>query len=456
MAGLQASGLGSGLDINSLVSQLVAAERAPYQTQITRRESKATLELTALSQLKGALSSFRNAVEPLKSEGAFSPRTATPGDTDIFTASAKGSAAIGRYDIEVVQLAKAHQLASAAYSGGSATEIGAGTLSITFGGTTFDVEIDAEATTLADIRDAINKAPENNGVQATLLNEVNGTRLVLTSTKTGADNTIQVSASGDGGLLQLVNATQMSTVQEAQDAHIRIGTFDHYSSTNTIDKAIDGVTLTLKAESEGPVSLDISQDTALLKQRINSFVTAYNSLHATFTKLRGYDPATKTAGPLLGDALVRAIEAEIGSDLVTPVSGLAGPYNTLNAIGLVKQADGTLKLDETKLNEALSENSSAVARIFGSEDGVAARLSAHIDDQLKADAALDTRNKAIQKALETIEADKETLDARMLTVENRYRQQFTQLDILLARLQTTSSYLGTQLESLQNLANGGR
>lgn len=456
MAGLQASGLGSGLDINSLVSQLVAAERAPYQTQITRRESKATLELSALSQLKGALSSFKNAVDPLKSEGAFSPRTATSGDTDIFTATAQGSAAVGSYDIEVVQLAKAHQIASAAYSGGSSTEIGAGTLSITFAGTTFEVEIDPEATTLADIRDAINQAPGNNGVQATLLNEVGGTRLVLTSSKTGAANTIQVSASGDGGLLQLVNATQMSTVQEAQDAHIRIGTFDHYSSTNTVDKAIDGVTLTLKAESEGPVSLEVSQDTALLKQRINSFVTAYNSLQSTITKLRGYDAATKTAGPLLGDALVRGIEAQLRSDLSDPVSGLSGPYTTLSAIGITKQLDGTLKLDEAKLNEVLSENSSAVARIFGSENGVAARLSSHIEDQLKADAALDTRNKAIQKTLETIEADKEMLDARMLTVENRYRQQFTQLDILLARLQTTSSYLGTQLQSLQNLANGGR
>lgn len=453
MAGLQASGLGSGLDINSLVSQLVAAERLPHQTLITRRESKATLELSALSQLKGALSTFKNALDPLKTEGSFSPRAATSGDTKIFTATATGSAAVGNYSIEVVSLAQAHQLATDAYVGGSSAEIGTGTLSITFGGSTFEVEIDEDHKTLAGIRDAINKAPGNTGVQATLLNEANGTRLVLTSSKTGAAHTIHITATGEGPLLQMVNATSMSVVQAAQDAHIRIGTFDHYSATNTIDKAIDGVSLTLLAESEEPVSLKVTQDTSLLKQRINSFVNAFNSLHATFGKLRGYDAATKTAGPLLGDALVRSIEARISTDLVTPVSGISGAYTSLASIGITKQADGTLKLDETKLNEALTENASAVARIFGSEDGVAARLSSHIEAELETGAALDTRNQAIQKTIETLNREKEALDARMQTVENRYRAQFTQLDILLSRLQTTSSYLGTQLESLHKLAN---
>jgi flagellar hook-associated protein 2 len=453
VATIRSPGIGSGLDINSLVQQLVAAERAPYATQITRRETKATLQISALGTLKGALSTFKSALDPLKTEGAFNPRTTTSADTNVFTATATSSAAVGTYEIEVVSLAKSHQLASGPFADGSTAIVGTGTLTITQGDQSFEVVIDSESNTLAGIRNAINAAAGNTGVQATLLNEENGSRLVLTSTKTGEDYAIRVTASGgDGGLDALVydpgNQTNLSELRAATDAHIRIAGFDHFSSTNTVSGAIDGVTLTLKAESDGPVTLTVANDDAMLLDRVKRFVSEYNKLNESLARLRSYTPATRQAGPLLGDPLLRGIEDELRAGLVDPVSGLTGNYTMLATLGITRQLDGTLALDEAKFNAALAEDRRAVAAVFGSENGVAARLAKTLEARLRSDSAIETRNKALQSEVERIQREKEALDARMLVVEERYRRQFTALDALLSRMQSVSGFLASQLASL--------
>ncbi|HEU4623707.1 MAG TPA: flagellar filament capping protein FliD [Steroidobacteraceae bacterium] len=453
MPTIQAPGIGSGLDVDSLVTQLVAAERAPYQTQITRRETNTTVQISALSSLKGALGAFRDALSNLNAEADFTPRAAKSGDEDVFTAGAGGGASTGSYDIRVIQLAKAQQLASTAYTAGSSAVIGTGKLTIKYGSTSFDVDIDANHNTLAGIRDAINSSGANTGVQATLLNGTDGTRLVLTSSKTGAANTIEITQSGgDGGLEQITygpsNTTHMTVVQQAQNAQLEIAGFAHESPTNTVTDAIDGVTLTLKAVSDTPVTLDVSLDTGTLKQRITAFVTQYNSLYQTMAGLRSYDPNTKKGGAFLGDALLRGLEGQINSYLSNPVKGLAAPLNSLAAIGITKQVDGTLAVDDKKLTDALSSNSSAVAKIFGSTNGVGRQLYDYLDAQLKTGGPIDSRNTALQNDMRAIQNDTDALDARMQVVEARYRQQFTALDVMLSQLQTTSSYLASQLANL--------
>src|ERR1044072_9407282 len=170
MAGIQASGVGSGLDINSLVSQLVSAENASRSAPILRRETAATVKISALGTLKGALSTFKGALTPLRNLDVFSARKATSADTERFTATASSKAAAGSYDIEVLNLASAHRLASNPFLDGGDAAIGYGSLAITVGDDSFDVEIAQDANTLEDIRDAINNSSDNTGVQATLLN----------------------------------------------------------------------------------------------------------------------------------------------------------------------------------------------------------------------------------------------------------------------------------------------
>jgi flagellar hook-associated protein 2 len=157
MAGLSSPGLGSGLDINSLVSQLVAAEKAPAQAQITRAQTSTVTTISALGQLKGALGAFNTALAPLKSLESFSTRSAVASDASKFTASATIAASQGSYDIQIESLASAHQLTSDPFAQGAAQVVGTGTLTIGSGDDSFAVSIDATHNTLAQIRDAINR-----------------------------------------------------------------------------------------------------------------------------------------------------------------------------------------------------------------------------------------------------------------------------------------------------------
>lgn len=457
MAGIQANGVGSGLDIKSLVSQLTAAEGAPLQQQISRRETAATAKLSALGSLKGALAAFKSALGPLKDVEAFQARKAVSGDAEVFAASAGADAAPGRYDVEVVRLAKAHQLASAAFADGGAAAVGYGTLTISADGESFDVVIDQDANSLADIRDAINSASGNTLVQATLLNGVGGARLVLTSAATGADGAVEVAASGgDGGLAQLVydpnGVMNLSELQAAQDALIRVSGFDATSASNVFEDAIDGVTITLKKESAGAeVSLDVQFDAGLVQARIQKFVTEYNSVQTQLAKLGGYNSTTKVAGPLLGDSLVRSIEDQMRRGLSDPVDGLDGAYTTLASIGVTTSAGGALQIDSAKLTAALETDAAAVAKLFGSEDGVAARLYDQLEDRLSTDGDIETRTSRLSKDLKDIDEDKEALALKLEKIQARYQRQFTALDGLLAQLQSTSSYLAQQLANLPKI-----
>lgn len=454
MAGIQASGVGSGLDINSLVSQLVSAENSSRSAPILRRETAATTKISALGTLKGALGAFKGALTPLRNLDVFSARKATSADTTRFTATADSTAAAGSYDIEVKNLASAHRLASNAYVGGSTTAIGYGSLAISVGDESFNVDIAQDGNTLEDIRDAINNAPDNKGVQATLLTGTEGTRLILTSRKTGAEHAIKiVSSGGDGGLAALdydpSGTLNMVEKDQAKDASVMISGFPVSSSTNVIDDAVEGVTINLlKAEVGVKTTLNISFDSASVTTRIQSFVTEYNNMQSALAKLGSYDAESKSAGPLLGDSLLRGIEQDMRRGLTNPVTGLTGEYKVLASIGITTTASGALELDQTKLTKALDSDPDAVAQLFGSEDGVAARLFAQVDTRLASGSDLDSRNASLKRDLDQIADDKEALALRMEQIEARYRKQFTALDSLLSQLQTTSSYLAQQLANV--------
>lgn len=451
MASITTSGM--NLDVQGLAQQLAAADRAPEDARLTRQEQTLTVQMSGLGTLKGALSTFQSALNSLKTVSAFNVRSASVGDDDYFTATADSSSAPGNYDIEVLDLAKAHQLASGAFAAAD-TVVGTGTLSISQGTNTFTVDIDSTNNTLAGIRDAINKNANNTGVQATLIREQNGTHLVLSSIKTGAANAITVTSSGgDGGLSTLTDANGLKKfvqTQPAQDAHITVAGFDHYSDSNTIDDAIDGVTLSLKKKTDAqtPIPLTVTSDDAGITKNVQNFVNAFNALQKTFASLRSFDPTSGKTGALFGDALLRQVEDQMRLDLSTPVSGVAAGYNSLANVGITRQTDGTLAVDTTKLQKAITTGNGAVAQLFGSTDGVAARIYNHIDAQLATGAALDYRNTSIQAGLKDIQDSRDALDARMALQQSRYVQQFSALDAMLSQMQQTSSYLTQQLASL--------
>ena len=451
MAGISSPGIGSGLDIGSLVSQLVAAERQAVGDRIARDSKRFDSQISALGSLKGSLSSLQTALASLKSESDFQVRATTSSKPEVFTASATSSAASGTYNVEVRNLATAHKLNSTPFVNGTSSVIGTGTLTISTGDQSFNVVISDGANTLGDIRDAINGSSENKGVSATIVQTDQGARLVLAARNTGVENAISVSASGgDGGLNALAydpNGTMnMQELVEAKDALVRIEGFELSSATNTIGGAIDGVTISLiKAEPDTTYTLTVANDPKAAKDRVKSFVTSFNQLAATMAGLRAYNPDTRVSGALLGDALLRSVESEIRRTVSDTVSAAPEGLQSLSMIGIKTNSDGTLKLDEAKLASALASDFDAIGKLFGGEGGIGNRLNEVVQKYLDDDAALVKRAESLQKSKREITARTEALDARMEIVHRRYLKQFTALDTLLTQMQSTSSYLLQQL-----------
>ncbi|MEJ0087848.1 MAG: flagellar filament capping protein FliD [Pseudomonadota bacterium] len=457
MAGLSSPGLGSGLDINSLVTQLVAAEKQAPQAQITRAQTGTVTTISALANLKGALGGFNAALDSLKTLDAFTGRTATADKPEFFTASATSKAAAGIYDIEVIQVASAHQIKSKEFATGAGQVVGTGTLTFTAGDKTFSVAVDAQHNTLAGIRDAINQATDNKDyVRATIVNASDGAHLVLSGTATGDANAITVAQSGgDGGLSALVyNPSLLTNYTEgrpAQDSIISVSGFTQNSATSTFTDVVDGITITAVKADVGEVhKLTVATDQTAVTARIKTFVDQFNQMQSTISNLRSYEPTTKKAGPLLGDALLRGIESDIRSKL-TDVNGGSGVFRTLASIGITTQKDGSLTLDNAKLKTALESNYDEVAKLFGAENGVAARLSNAITPRLATGSELDVRTKSLNAKSVDLQKQQAALDARMLVVESRYRKQFTALDSLLSNLQNQSTFLSQQLSSISKI-----
>jgi flagellar hook-associated protein 2 len=461
MAGLTSQGIGSGLDVAGLVAKLVAAEKAPRQTQITRAQTSTVTTISALANLKGAMSTFNDALTSLKSEEVFAARSATSSDQAIFSASAGTNAVSGTYDVEVGNLASAHQISTTAFAAGAGEVVGTGTLTIASGDKSFSVSIDETHNTLAQIRDAINQSRDNNGaVSATIVNAADGAHLVLSAQKSGEDNAITVSQSGgNGGLSRLEYNPSLTTnyrqLHEALDAVVYVAGYEHTSSTNFFEDVIDGVSLTLRDEGEEDeiYKLTIEQDTTASATRIKKFVDSFNALAKQLASLRSYDAETDKGGPLIGDAMLRGIETELRSKVTSAVSGLTGDHQSLASIGIVTQKDGTLKVDGTKLEKALNTDFDGVAKLFGSEGGVASRLASALDRQLASDSSIDTRTKALNDKSLALKKEQEVLETRMLAVEKRYNAQFNALDSLLANLGSQSSFLTQQLASISKIGD---
>jgi flagellar hook-associated protein 2 len=387
-------GVGSGIDINGLVTKLVSAERAPVVARLTRQETKVQAQISSLGNFKSALSSLRSSLAGLRSLGNVQKLNGTSSDKTILTVTAENNADLGNYRVEAKQLAQTHALASPAYNSANAT-VGTGTLTIKFGTTTYDagtdayggfaqnadkgtltLTIDSSNNTLTGIRDAINKAKA--GVNAAVVYNGSGYQLVLNSADSGAKNSMQITVSGDGdsndtdavGLSALsfnASATHMSQTQQARDALASINGLEVSSSSNMFKDTLKGVTMTLlKAEPGKVVDVGISQAQASdLSKGVEAFVTSFNEVQAFVTETTGYNAATKTAGVLMGDAAVRGTMGLLRAELSRFVDGLTGNFRNLSDVGIAVQKDGTLKFDSAVFGKAVAADRDAVAAVFG-------------------------------------------------------------------------------------------
>jgi len=447
MATLTALGIGSGLDANSIVEQLMVLEQQPL-VSMQQKEAGYLAELSAMGQMRSAVASFKAAADELKTAADFNVFTATSADTAKFTASADSAAADGTFGIEVQTLAVAQKQGSNSYADSDTTTVGSAgdKIKITIGSNDFTVGIGGK--TLAEIAAAINDATDNVGVIASVLQEdASNYYLTLSSDSTGTANAMTLAFEDSGGS-PIVDPLGMAQTQAAADAEILVdNTYTITRSSNTITDAIDGVSITLLETSASAVTLSVTHNSGAVSSAIQGLVDSYNTLQSTLADLGD--------GLLSGDATSRILQRQIASVINTEPSGLSGDFSYLFDIGIEFEKDGTMSVDSAVLNNAVNTNLDSVAELFSDDDqGVAFRLSELLDSVLDDDGLIDAKEDGLNAQIEDVQDSAASFTLRLEMVEARYRAQYSALDTLMANLSATSSYLDQQLSALANLIPG--
>ena len=396
---ISATGLGSGLDIEGLVTQLVSAERMPIEQRIFRTERSLTSDISALGSLKSALSDLQTSGDAVSDTATYSKRNATSSDATKVSVSATDAAALGSYNVEVSSLATTHSVAIRNQFSSLTETVGTGTLTFTFGTTgytahasdnasdTYDgfvakagvasktVTIDGTNNTLAGLRDAINEA--DIGVSAAIVNQGSAYRLLLSSDASGAENSLEISVTDSGdsnntdanGLSRLAFNASAGTSNAYQttagaDAAFTINGLSVSSTTNTVTSAVDGLTINLLATTTAPATIAVSDNAAGVKIAIGSFVKGYNDFMTKVDNLTAFDATSGVKGPLLGDFTTRTITGQLRKTLSAAAAGYVGAYSRMAEIGVALSSKGKLTVDDTVLSSALKNNFDDVAAVL--------------------------------------------------------------------------------------------
>lgn len=441
MASISSLGIGSGLDLSGLLDQLEAAEYGKLTPIIEQQESYQT-KISAFGMLESALDNLRQAAAALSSEEDFSGVKASL-SSESLAATVGEDAVAGVYNIDVTQLARSYSIATEGVAD-KEVELGGGTIVFTVGGEPLNVEVAEDESSLEGIRDAINAA--DIGVVASIVNDGSAQpyRLVLVAEETGTDAQFDVDFSGVGAPISLDNTTKI----EAQNAILTVNGIEITSQHNQVEEAIQGVTLNL--EEIGDATLEISLDTASIENKIKNFVSVYNSLEDILSSLTSYDQESGTAGLLIGNSTVRRIESRVPNVLLDFAANSA--FGSLKDLGIILEKDGTLTLDEEVLSEVIETRLDDLVAFFsgtadGSE-GLSDKLDFALGEYLDDDGILDSVTEGLENSIERLQERYESAEAQIQNTMELYRTQFTQLDILITQMNSTSSYLTQQFNIL--------
>ncbi|EPH6265810.1 flagellar filament capping protein FliD [Escherichia albertii] len=461
MASISSLGVGSGLDLSSILDSLTAAQKATL-TPISNQQSSFTAKLSAYSTLKSALTTFQTANTALSKADLFSA-TSTTSSTTAFSATTAGNAIAGKYTISVTHLAQAQTLTTSTTRDDTKTAIAASDSKLTIqqGGNKDPITIDISAanSSLSAIRDAINNAKA--GVNASIINVGNSEyRLSVTSNDTGLDNAMTLSVSGDDTLQSFMsygaNSNGMEVSVVAQNAQLTVNNVAIENSSNTISDALENITLNLNDVTTGNQTLTITQDTAKAQSAIKDWVNAYNSLIDNLSSLTKYtavdagsDSQSSGNGALPGDSTLRTIQTQLKSMLSNTVS--SSNYKTLAQMGITTDpSNGKLELDADKLTAALKKDASGVGALIvgdGKKTGITTTIGTNLTSWLSTTGIIKAATDGVSKTLNKLTKDYNAASDRIDAQVARYKEQFTQLDVLMTSLNSTSSYLTQQFEN---------
>jgi flagellar hook-associated protein 2 len=468
---ISSAGIGSGLDVTSIIAGLMKVEKLP----LTSLETQATTIQTTISAfgaVQSAMATFRDAAAALALPSTWNASTGTSADPTSVTVSTTQNAASGNYAIQVQSLAASQSTVSGTF-GSSAALVGAGTLHIDLGSWStgqaaftaksgsagIDVSITA-TDTLATLASKVNAAGA--GVTASVVNDASGSRLVFSASTTGTDNAFRITAVDSDGsntdasglsafAFDPAGGTSTTTItQAAANAAATVNGLSVSSATNSLVNVFDGLTINLTKVTTAPVQVTVAQDTAAVKATVKTFVDAYNALSSLLSTDLKYDSATQTAGPLQADSaavtLQRQLRAMIGAS-----SAASGTFSTLSQVGLEIQTDGTLKINDAKLTSAMA-NPTELKKLFTNVDkadaannGFGVRLRTLTNAVLGGEGLLTARIKGLNTKLARNQKDQDTLTDRLAITEARLQAQYSALDSKMAGINTLSTYITQQI-----------
>jgi flagellar hook-associated protein 2 len=483
------------LDVSGIVSQLMGVERAPLG-KLNTKEAGIQAKISALGTLKGTISSLRTAMVALQDIGKFVGLKASSSDSSFASLSASSGAVTGSYSLEVQELAGNQKLSSKAGVFTADTQVlasaaalgatGKGQITLTFGDengssafipntkkTPIAIDLDPGADgnlTLAEVRDQINA--KNAGVTASLIKVADGDiRLSLVSTDTGKANGIKLDVASNGAstdLNKLVYDPDTTSVNfevlagnEAKDSKISLNGVSISRSSNTLTDVISNTTLTLTKKTTLAISLDVKSDSSSVSSMVDALVKSYNETNKMLNDATAFNAASKQSAILNGDSTVRNAQFELRGLLSMQVEG-AGSLKTLSDVGVSVQKDGSLKFDKTKLDKAINADPENVAKFFGAYDkttnltsvpdtaksGLAYRFDQILKGLVDTNGSFNSKVDGLNVSVKTIAQRRDALNRRFDAMEKQYRTQFTNLDVNLTNMQSTSNWLTAQLANL--------
>lgn len=437
---ITAAGVGSGLDIENIISQLMRLERQPI-VALQGKVSATRADISSFGTLKSAISSFQDKMQELSTLDAFRKFTSSSSDEEVLTASADADAAAGLYSIDVARLAQNHKLGSNEFNSAATIGGGAGdTLTLTVGGESASIDLSAGMTPSA-LRDAINSAPDNPGVTATILNTgADNQRLILTADESGYEKRVELGFAGAIGEATFGFVTTNKDDLGAAlgdltqlDAAYSVDGFALTASSNRISGVIDG--LTLELEGIGSSTLSLERDNQSIEDSAKAFVDAYNEVLSTIEKMRN--------DGLSSDSLVGGLRRALRSTLNSAPTGLTGSFSALSQLGIKTDAvSGRLAIDSSEFADALDQDFAGVAQVFANDDqGFAFRFDALAEYYLGSDGPIGGRIDGLNARIRRLENNEASLERRMDFKEAALRSQYAALDGLIGSLQSTGNFL---------------
>ncbi|WP_313602438.1 flagellar filament capping protein FliD [Comamonas jiangduensis] len=462
-------GIGSGLDVESIVSQMVDLERRPIKTLEAKAEF-IDAKISVQGQISSLVSGLHDSLFDLTLDSTWKSAKASTSGSSV-SANITGAAAVGTYNMNVTSLAQSQTVVSAKL--GADAKLGAGKLVFSIGHLSPKAQTAVELDGTETLEQAAKKINDAGvGVQASVIKDADGQQqLVLTAKNTGLEGKfsleVQDAAAGSvlegwgnytpGSTVDTVGASGLFQAQLAQNAKMTLNGVQLESSTNTFASALTGVSLSVN--SLGSSLLNVTQDTAAIKEKIQKFVDAYNSLNELLTNSTKYTEDTKAAGVFQGDSSVVSMQNAFRLMTQTVVGSAKGAFSRLSDIGIEManptsaKVSGALVLNSAKLDTALNDLASmqslftAKETAAGQGNGIAVTFRNFTTGLMDLEGALKSKDTALEKELKRNGEEQEKVEKRATSLESRLRAQYTALDVKMASLNSLSSYVEQMVAS---------